>query len=46
MALVEERAAAKKEKNWARADEIRAELTAKGYAVKDTPKGPQVSVIE
>lgn len=46
MALVEERAAAKKEKNWARADEIRAELAAKGYAVKDTPKGPQISVIE
>ncbi len=38
--LVEERAKAKKEKNWARADEIRDELSALGYVVKDTPKGP------
>ncbi len=43
LALVEERAAAKKEKNWARADAIRAELTEKGYVVEDTPKGPKVS---
>ena len=43
MALVEERAQAKKEKNWARADEIRAELTEKGFVVEDTPKGPKVS---
>ena len=42
-AVVEERAAAKKEKNWARADAIRAELTEKGYVVEDTPKGPKVS---
>ena len=38
-ALVEERAQAKKEKNFARADEIRAELLERGYIVKDTPKG-------
>ncbi len=38
--LVEERSKAKKEKNWARADEIRDELSALGYVVKDTPKGP------
>ena len=43
IALVEERAQAKKEKNWARADEIRAELTEKGFVVEDTPKGPKVS---
>ena len=43
MTLVEERAQAKKEKNWARADEIRAELTEKGFVVEDTPKGPKVS---
>ncbi len=39
-ALVEERAKAKKEKNYQRADEIRAELLQRGYIVKDTPKGP------
>ena len=39
-ALVEERAKAKKEKNYQRADEIRAELLQRGYTVKDTPSGP------
>lgn len=43
LALVDERAAAKKAKDWARADAIRAELTEKGYVVEDTPKGPKVS---
>lgn len=43
LALVEERAAAKKAKDWARADAIRAELTEKGYTVEDTPQGPKVS---
>ena len=43
LALVEERAAAKKAKDWPRADAIRAELTEKGYIVEDTPKGPKVS---
>ena len=43
LALVEERAAAKKAKDYARADAIRAELTQKGYVVEDTPKGPKVS---
>ena len=42
-ALVEERAAAKKAKDWATADAIRAELTAMGWAVKDTAQGPQLS---
>ena len=41
-ALVEARAAAKKAKDFARADAIRGELTALGYAVEDTPKGPRV----
>ena len=39
-ALVEERAKAKKERNYQRADEIRAELLKRGYIVKDTPSGP------
>ncbi len=37
--LVEERAFAKKNKDWARADEIRAELLRRGFIVKDTPSG-------
>ena len=41
--LVEKRAAAKKAKDWATADAIRAELTAMGWAVKDTAQGPQLS---
>jgi cysteinyl-tRNA synthetase len=38
--LVAERTQARKEKNWARADEIRAELDALGVQVTDTPTGP------
>ena len=36
---IAERAAAKKEKNFARADAIRDELLAKGVAIKDTREG-------
>ena len=39
-ALAEERTAAKKAKDFARADAIRAELKDKGYLIKDTPQGP------
>ena len=42
-ALVEERAAAKKARDWPRADAIRARLTEMGWAVMDTAKGPQLS---
>jgi cysteinyl-tRNA synthetase len=38
--LVAERTQARKEKNWARADEIRAELDALGVQVTDTATGP------
>ena len=38
-ALIEERQAARKEKNFARADEIRAELLAKGIILEDTREG-------
>ena len=41
-ALLEERQEARKQKNFARADEIRDELKARGYAIKDTPQGPQL----
>jgi Cysteinyl-tRNA synthetase len=36
---IAERAAAKKEKNFARADEIRDELKEKGILIKDTREG-------
>ncbi len=38
--LLAERTQARKEKNWPRADEIRAELDALGVQVTDTPTGP------
>ena len=41
--LVAERAAAKKAKDWARADAIRAQLTEMGWSVADTAQGPQIS---
>ena len=41
-ALIDERQAARKEKNWARADEIRDQLAAMCITLKDTPQGVQV----
>ena len=41
-ALIDERQAARKEKNWARADEIRDQLAAMGITLKDTPQGVRV----
>lgn len=38
-ALAEERAKAKAEKNWAKADELRNRITSLGYSVKDTKDG-------
>jgi cysteinyl-tRNA synthetase len=37
--LIEERNAARKEKNWKRADEVRNELLARGIVLEDTPSG-------
>jgi len=42
-ALVAERAAAKKAKDWGKADAIRAQLTGMGWAVTDTAQGPKIS---
>lgn len=42
-ALVEQRAAAKKAKDWATADALRAKISELGYVVEDTPQGPKVS---
>ena len=42
-ALVEERAAAKKAKDWGHADAIRAQLTEMGWSVTDTAQGPKIA---
>jgi cysteinyl-tRNA synthetase len=39
--LVEARTAARKQRDWARADALRAELDALGVVVEDTPAGPK-----
>ena len=41
--LAEQRANARKEKNWALADELRDKITAMGYALKDTPQGVKIT---
>lgn len=41
-ALVAERQEAKKNKDWARADEIRNMLLGRGFVIKDTPQGPKL----
>ena len=40
--LVEARTAAKKNKDFAKADEIRAQVLAMGFVIEDTPKGAKV----
>ncbi len=42
--MIEERKAAKKEKNYARADAIRAELAEKGVTLQDTPQGTKYTI--
>ena len=42
-AMADERAQARKEKNWKRSDELRDALAAAGYAVKDTPQGQNIT---
>jgi len=42
LALADARTAAKKAKDFKRADAIRDELKAKGWAIEDTPKGPKL----
>ncbi len=44
-ALLDARQTARKEKNFKRSDEIRAELQAKGWAIEDTSKGPKLKKI-
>lgn len=40
-ALIEEREAARRAKDWGRADTIREELAGMGYMIDDTPEGPR-----
>ena len=40
-ALVEARQAARKAKDFKRADALRDELKSKGWVIEDTPKGPR-----
>jgi cysteinyl-tRNA synthetase len=44
--LLEERAAARADKDWARADAIRDRIAAAGISVEDTPDGPQWTLSE
>ncbi|MDD3411276.1 MAG: cysteine--tRNA ligase [Eubacteriales bacterium] len=41
-AMVDERAQARKEKNWKRSDELRDAIKAAGYILEDTPAGQKV----
>lgn len=42
MSMVEERAEARKAKNWKRSDELRDAIKAAGYILEDTPQGQKV----
>jgi cysteinyl-tRNA synthetase len=42
LALLEERQAARKARDFKRADAIRDELKAKGWVIEDTPKGARL----
>ena len=44
--LLEERAAARADQDWARADAIRDRIAAAGIAVEDTPDGPKWTLAE
>ena len=41
--LIEERAEARRNRDWKRADEIRAEIDAMGLRIEDTPAGPRLT---
>ncbi len=43
LALVEERTTAKKNRDFARADQLRSQVLELGFEIKDTPQGPKVS---
>ncbi len=41
--LIQEREKFRKEKDWQKSDEIRKQIEAKGYKIKDTDQGPKIS---
>lgn len=41
--LVEEREAARRNRDWSKSDSLRAELNLAGYTIEDTPHGPKLS---
>ena len=43
VALAEQRLAARKEKNWAESDRLRNEIAERGYAIKDTATGYEIT---
>ena len=43
MALVEQREQARKDRDFARADALRAEVEALGFQIEDTRQGPKVT---
>ena len=43
MDLVNQRVEAKKNKDFAKADALRDQVSEMGYQIKDTPQGPQVT---
>ena len=43
--MAQEREEYRKQKNWAKADEIRDQLKAIGYIIEDVPEGPKVRKI-
>jgi cysteinyl-tRNA synthetase len=44
--LLDARAAARKERNWAVADAIRDGLKALGLVIEDTPQGARVTMVD
>ncbi|MCK4351019.1 MAG: cysteine--tRNA ligase, partial [Candidatus Krumholzibacteria bacterium] len=45
-ALIREREEARKAKDWARADSLRDEILAHGFAVEDRPEGPLIKRVK
>ena len=45
LALLEERQAARKARDFAKADQIRDQLKAAGWVIEDTPKGPRLKKV-
>lgn len=44
--LAQKREQSRKNKDWKESDEIRAEITRRGYAISDTPEGPKITKLK